>query len=161
MRGGLLIGDLREYPDDFPQVAVWVWQQWRVLEPGRRLTEAEQAVADEFISHDAPFPACFVAFHGGTLVGMANLCGPETELAAPYDTASPWITSVFVPETHRGRGIALALLTHMIEAARGMEIADIHIHTTDRQDLYRKAGFQEIGKTDYLGQETTVMRATL
>ncbi|MEM8840488.1 MAG: GNAT family N-acetyltransferase [Pseudomonadota bacterium] len=161
VRGGVLIGDLRSYPDDFPQVAIWVWQQWRVLEPGRRLTEAEQAVAEEFINHDAPFPACFVAFHGGTLVGMANLSGPDSDIAAPYDAASPWISSVFVPETHRGRGIALSILTHIVEAARAAGIEDLHVHTTDGHELYRKAGFHEIGKADYLGRETTVMRMTL
>ncbi|MBY8975230.1 GNAT family N-acetyltransferase [Rhodobacteraceae bacterium NNCM2] len=155
-----MIADLRTRPAQLPRVARWIWNYWEGQESGHDLAGVERATRDEFTSHDAPLPACFVAMLGDDPVGMACLCA-EDDAAPPYDDASPWLTSVFVPEGWRGHGIARAMVDHALGAARAAGEREVFLHALDRLSLYRAAGFAEIGKVAYLGQTVTLMRAEL
>jgi GNAT superfamily N-acetyltransferase len=68
----------------------------------------------------------------GALVGFARAVSDGVIVA--------YIADVFVLEPHRGRGIAEAILTELIENGPGADFRWM-LHTADAHGLYRKFGF--------------------
>ena len=104
--------------------------------------EDKQRRALEMILADARVGRVFVARDGGRIRGMASLL--YTVSTAEGGRAALFEDLIVLPE-HRGKGIATALLRHIIDAARAEGVQRITL-LTDRgnkraQALYRKLGF--------------------
>ncbi|WP_166543110.1 GNAT family N-acetyltransferase [Acutalibacter sp. 1XD8-36] len=91
----------------------------------------------------------FAALDGGKIVGFCTLM--ETDYY-PENRYSPWISTVFVDESFRGRGICGKL----VEAACGYA-GEAGFHRafipSDIIGLYERYGFQQIDKLENYGGE--------
>ena len=102
----------------------------------------KQRRALEMILADARVGRVFVAREGARILGMASLL--YTVSTAQGGRAALFEDLIVLPE-HRGKGIATALLRHVVETARAEGVKRITL-LTDRgnkraQALYRKLGF--------------------
>jgi ribosomal protein S18 acetylase RimI-like enzyme len=86
----------------------------------------------------------FGAFAGTTIVGVAGM----TRETAPKRRHKGFVWGVFVDPARRGQGIAAALVTAMIEAARG-EVEQLTLtvaaDNADAVALYQRLGFATYG----------------
>ena len=103
---------------------------------------AKQRRALEMILADPRVGRVFVAREGERVLGMASLL--YTVSTAQGGRAALFEDLIVRPE-HRGKGIATALLRHVVEAARAEGVTRLSL-LTDRgnkraQALYRKLGF--------------------
>ena len=103
---------------------------------------AKQRRALEMILADPRVGRVFVAREGARILGMASLL--FTVSTAQGGRAALFEDLIVLPE-HRGKGIATALLRHVVETARAEGVKRITL-LTDRgnkraQALYRKLGF--------------------
>lgn len=103
---------------------------------------AKQRRALEMILADPRVGRVFVAREGARILGTASLL--YTVSTAQGGRAALFEDLIVRPE-HRGKGIATALLRHVVEAARAEGVTRLSL-LTDRgnkraQALYRKLGF--------------------
>ena len=96
------------------------------------------------------FPV-FVALDGKELVGFSSF-GPYRAWAAYQFTVE---NSVYVKENHRGKGIAVILMQHLIEAAKAMRMHTIvaGIDSTNEASiqLHQKFGFEKVAHFKEVG----------
>jgi len=74
------------------------------------------------------------AYADGAQVGFARAVSDGVALA--------YLADVYVLPEHRGRGLAQAIVTAMIDAGPGAAFRWL-LHTADAHDLYRRFGFAE------------------
>jgi ribosomal protein S18 acetylase RimI-like enzyme len=108
---------------------------------------------------DSSYTAFAVA--GGAVVGVAAL------IDDPHETGSREIVAMWVEPAFRGRGIADALVGHLVHEARQARASAVALWVADGNDgarrLYARRGFEATGQRDLiragLGEER--MRLTL
>jgi ribosomal protein S18 acetylase RimI-like enzyme/nitroimidazol reductase NimA-like FMN-containing flavoprotein (pyridoxamine 5'-phosphate oxidase superfamily) len=76
-----------------------------------------------------------------------GLCA--TARAISDDAKHAWIYDVWVHPRARGRGVATALLSLLLEHPRVRGAARVHLGTKDAQAVYRKLGFEELPVTRF------------
>lgn len=128
-------------PEDLPQLVELLALLFENEEEFAPDAEKQRA-ALQMILADARVGRVFVAREGSRILGMASLL--YTVSTAQGGRAALFEDLIVLPE-HRGKGIATALLRHVIDAARAEDIKRITL-LTDRgnkraQALYRKLGF--------------------
>ena len=89
----------------------------------------------------------------GTLLGSAGI--QPTTITHQYLT--PWLSSVYVPDENRGRGIASALsLRATVEAAK-LGFERIYLFTPHNESLYARIGWKTFDRIEYSGTPLTLM----
>lgn len=87
-----------------------------------------------------------VAEADGEGVGCGAVCLTE-ELPSPDNPSGrcAYLMNIFVREVWRGRGVGHAIVTRLIEIARGSGCDKIYLETTDgARSFYRSIGFNEL-----------------
>lgn len=85
---------------------------------------------------------CAVALRDGEAVGTASLLAYE----CPEVHADPRsvLADVFVPKSHRGRGIASSLCRWMIDLAAAMGVEELFVMTAGPPVLYKRLGWRTV-----------------
>ena len=85
---------------------------------------------------------------GHAPVGYALLCTPELEIAMPGDIE---LKRIYVFSRFHGGGIAAALMTAALAAARGSARLLLGVKDDNRRAIafYRKHGFEPVGTRDF------------
>jgi GNAT superfamily N-acetyltransferase len=96
------------------------WARWRTRDDLDRQVAASWRVVG--------------AYDGGTQVGFARAVSDGVALA--------YLADVYVLSSHRGRGIAQALVAAMVDDGPGRDFRWL-LHTSDAHDLYRRFGFAQ------------------
>jgi GNAT superfamily N-acetyltransferase len=96
---------------------------------------------------------------GDEVIGSAELKYREMAI---YPEKEHWLGGVFVIPKHRGKGIAARLVESVVETARALDVAVLHIQT-QRLDggLYRALGWQATEQTKNRGLDVLVMERAL
>ena len=97
------------------------WSRWRSFEDVHRQ-----------VAHAWRVVGCYAP--DGSMVGFAR--------AMSDGVGTAYLADVYVLDAHRGRGLATALVTEMIEAGAGRDFRWM-LHTRDAHRLYRRLGFAE------------------
>jgi ribosomal protein S18 acetylase RimI-like enzyme len=113
---------------------------------GSNVEEEGARPLDEFRNRIAgPAPAgVFGGFVGGELVGIARFT-LEPGIKKHH---IGWMTGVAVLPNFRGRGVARALVGHVVAHARGCVLvlrASVETTNAEARRLYARAGFRSIG----------------
>ena len=90
---------------------------------------------------------------GGTLLGSAGLL-PTT---ITHQHLTPWLSSVYVPEEHRGKGVASALSLRAASEAARLGFDRIYLFTPRSEALYARIGWRTFERIDYNGVALTLM----
>ncbi|RKR54443.1 acetyltransferase (GNAT) family protein [Yokenella regensburgei] len=127
-------------------VTDWLWQAF-----GDPLSREVFASIINHSQQPDSLPLTFVATEGDTLLGTVGLW--RCDLISRQDLF-PWMGALYVSESARGQGLAGKLQQHVLDYAREMGFASLHLYSACR-DFYERFGWQYIGDgLDY--PDTTV-----
>jgi GNAT superfamily N-acetyltransferase len=120
----------------------------------------ERAI-ERFKSHlnEDTMPLTYVALDGDKPVGMCSL--RENDGIRPDLT--PWLGSLVVDPEYQGHGIAPALMDAVKNKARALHFKQCFLFAFDSKlpVYYKRNGWNEIGKDEFLNHPVTVMEIAL
>lgn len=158
-RASLAIVPVDEATRDLPIFASWLWLEWgrrRGRTPARSLSRVQGMAGPHPFGRRIPFGLC--AYWDGLPAGFA-CCVPDDLDTRP--DLSPWLASVFVRPDLRGNGIASRLVEAVAREAKARGFEELFLFTPDRQRLYARLGWVEIGRDRDLDEDITLMRRAL
>jgi N-acetylglutamate synthase-like GNAT family acetyltransferase len=87
-------------------------------------------------------------------VGLASLvvCDMGTR-----PDLSPWLAAVYVLPAFRRRGIATALVTHVLVQAWWFGVRQLYLWTDSAASLYSRVGWRPLAEEPYKGKTVLVM----
>ena len=144
-------------------VARWQFDAWGQLEPGDSLA-ARIADLSRQASQPNRIPSTFVALDGDEPLGCASVVEQDGEVvrASPRQRdLTPWLASVYVRPAARGRGVATALVRHVMAQVAALGIARLYLFTDGAQGLYERLGWQVLGTDRFEGLDVTIMAIDL
>ena len=147
---------LASCPEVIPTLAQWICGEWPF--EGRSLGEAE-AQLRENLNRDQ-LPITWVCRAGEQVIGTVSLDLADLPLPA-YAQLSPWLASLYVVPSARGRGVGRALVDHALDFARRRSIPTIYLWTPGSATMYEKRGWKILGRATYAGHRITVMHIAL
>lgn len=151
-----MITDLKHAPHLIPTLARWHHAEWAALNPGQSLEQRIARMA-RYLTDDA-LPRMVVWMDGEQPLGTAALVQSDMDTRPQQ---SPWLAAVYVREDCRRRGIAEALIAHIVTLARDAGHPELFLFTPSQAPYYGRRGWQTLAVEDYRGQSVTVMRQAL
>jgi N-acetylglutamate synthase-like GNAT family acetyltransferase len=148
--------NLKEVPEQLPQLAAWHHEEWSNLNPGLTLAERIAIMRAE-LAGDA-VPVTWVAMRDGELLGSASLI--EHDMAIHLEK-TPWLASVFVAPSQRRQGIGTTVVRKVMEHAALYRIPRIYLFTMDQEAFYRRLGWRTISRETYRGVDVIIMQSDL
>jgi predicted N-acetyltransferase YhbS len=127
-----IIQKLIDAPHLANECSQWLFEEWGHRKKST-LSEAQERFRSR-LTRDGP-PIAFVATDGQQAVGIISLIEKEDE----SDEFGPWIASLFVPETFRGRGIARSLLEVAENHSVRLQISSVWL-SASTPEMYAAAG---------------------
>ncbi len=150
----LSFANLVDRPEAVPQICRWWFEEWGHLRPGDTIEDLTSRVRG-LLNRDQ-LPIQIVAVSEVAIVGVAAL--KLHEMFDLYPEKRFWLGSVFVAPEFRGRGIASALATKIVEIAESRGIKEIHRQTENLTGgLYAKLGWKKVEQVRYKGYDALVM----
>lgn len=147
--------EFRMLPADAPermQLAQWYHAQWG-REAGLSLEQELQRL--NLPQNAGGFPHLMAAFDGGQLVGAVQLKRREMQAFPQYEH---WLGSVFVADSHRGRGLAGGLVEQAAAQAVRMGVTDLYLQTEALDGgLYARLGWKPLQEADNRSLRVLVM----
>ncbi|MBF4558172.1 GNAT family N-acetyltransferase [Pseudomonas sp. p50] len=145
---------LCDHPALIPELAELNFKEWGHFKPHDTL-EARTERMRQACGKGA-VPTVVVAIEDSQLLGGALLI--DSDLASRPDL-TPWLAGVYVKAEHRGRGVASALVTRIVEEAAVLGIPELYLYTDTSQSLYGRLGWEVVEDTlDDEGLAITVMK---
>jgi len=89
------------------------------------------------------------------LIGMATLVDDDELPNAPEP--GPWLAAVLTLPTHRGHGVASAVIQRIVHRAHELKLPAIYLYTSDQQQWYSNKGWKPLRETELNGIAHTVM----
>jgi len=106
------------------------------------------------------FVETYVAVNAhGEIMGMATLVDDDELPNAPEP--GPWLAAVLTLPTHRGRGVATAVVQRIVRQAHELGIPALYLYTSDQQQWYANKGWIPLRETKLNGIAHTVMTLQL
>ena len=149
----MLIEPLADCAEAIPMLARWFCDEWPY--EGRSRGEAE-GLLRENLNRDR-VPITWVRRAGGQVIGTVSLDLSDLPLPA-YAELSPWLASLYVVPSARGRGVGRALVNHLLDFARGSSISTVYLWTPGSTGLYEKCGWKVFDTATYAGRAITLMQ---
>jgi len=146
------IENIADYPNFVETVARWQWGEWGHLDPDDSLAARITSLRDQ--TDPNRIPTTYIALDGDAPLGTASLV--EHDMST-HRELSPWLASVYVTPTARGRGVASALVRHVVGQAAAMGVTRLSLYTPDAQGLYEKLGWQVMAEEHFEGHPVTIM----
>ena len=147
------IHHLLDHTHYIPTVAAWQQAEFGYLSPNGTVEQRVERLKGA--SDKALLPISLVAISAGEgdLVGSAGIVA--TTLTHKHLT--PWLSSVFVPPTQRGRGIASKLALAAISEADRLGFDKIFLFTPKSEALYARLGWETFEHTEINGVPVCLM----
>jgi N-acetylglutamate synthase-like GNAT family acetyltransferase len=150
------ISYLSEHPEYIPQLAQWLFEQWRsILHEDTLETRIKKLKAH--MNRDK-LPIAWVAHADGEPLGTAALRVHDLE---GREDLTPWLGGVFVGPHFRRRGIGEALCAAVEDGARSLGIETLYLFTLDHQAWYCRLGWTILGPCAWRQQPGEIMRKQL
>lgn len=136
-----------------PTIATWQQEEFGHLRPDGTVEQRVERLSSA--SHRERLPISLVAISQdrNTLLGTANVLA--TTLT--HEHLSPWLSSVFVPPEHRGKGIASALALAAASEANRLGFSAIYLFTPRNEALYSRLGWTAFDRVVINGIFASVM----
>jgi GNAT superfamily N-acetyltransferase len=143
---------LADHPLLVPVISGWHFDEWSDRYPGTTCAAWTWELAGR-CERDR-IPVTFVAMVDAEPIGSASLvvCDMDTR-----PDLSPWLAAVYVLPAFRRRGIATALVTHVLTQARQFGVRQLYLWTDTAASLYSRLGWCPLGEESYKGQRVLVM----
>lgn len=127
-----------------PTVAAWQYAQFGYLTPTATLRDRADRL-HQSLQKEA-LPIAFVALsEQGTIVGSAGIL-PTT---ITHKHLTPWLSSVYVPPEHRGKGIASTLSMHAVVEAARLGFDRLFLFTPHNETMYARLGWKTFDRIEH------------
>lgn len=134
-------------------LAAWHHREWGELMAPWSLAEARAELAECVAANG--FPATLVAFdESGQLAGSVSLVATD---APDFPEYSPWLASLYVAPSFRGRGLGKQLIDALVVHAHKLGFERLYLFTPVSPEIYRRGGWREIGKRPIGDHAVTLM----
>jgi GNAT superfamily N-acetyltransferase len=144
---------LADRPEDVPQVIRWWHSKWadRMGPDIDKLTGQLRAA----LRRD-DLPLDIVAVLDDEMIGTAVL--KRHEMKEVYPQRLYWLGSVFVAPEYRGRGVASALASRVVDMARERGLPHLYLQTEHPDGgLYADLGWEPVERLWYKNTDTLLM----
>jgi N-acetylglutamate synthase-like GNAT family acetyltransferase len=74
---------------------------------------------------------------------------------------TPWLATVLVAPTHRGKGVGSALSRRATEEAEALGVSQLYLFTFDKASFYARMGWSALEQARLAGISGTIMVRTL
>ena len=149
----LEIAYLVDHSELVPTLADWFAKEWG----GQETTLAQKQfteVLEGRMNRDQP-PITFIGFLENEIVGTATLMVQEIETHPQYEH---WLSSVYVRERYRRKGIVSEMIKVVIDKESQLEIDSLYLYTRRKASLYAKFGWTALEETEYRGKVVYIMQ---
>ncbi|QYJ90056.1 GNAT family N-acetyltransferase [Shewanella halotolerans] len=148
---------LIDKPEAIGQVASWYHEEWGHLGPNRSQAELTHTLS-QYLQLDG-IPQLWVALHNNVPIGAIQLRYQENP---QYSADSVWLGGIYVSPSHRGLGIATALITVAEQYALAFDADSLYLQTEAKNlALYHSLGWQLVATLPYSDLLVNVMRKSL
>ncbi|WP_375751826.1 GNAT family N-acetyltransferase [Vibrio sp. HN007] len=131
---------LADCPDEVLNIANWYLHEWEQNDPEATLETVVQKVVRG--TNRSKIPMAFVVHDENKLVGAGEIKYREL---TEYDGYNYWLDGVYVPVTHRGRGISTILIEFAISKAIELELPALYLRCeVHNVKLYESHGFNVV-----------------
>ncbi len=149
--------DLRDCPQHIPLLAEWHHAEWSYLHPDTKIDERidrmQRYLVKDFI------PTTWVCFDDDE-----NVVGSVAIVHSDMDTRKelgPWLASVYVDESQRGKGLGKIMVQHVMDECRAQGIDPLYLFTPGQSAFYRKLGWVDHEAVNHNGTDVLIMRVDL
>ena len=143
---------LADHPLHLPTVAAWQHAQFGYLNPATTIEDRTERLRLSLQKN--ALPIAFIALsENGALLGAAGIL--STTIVHKHLT--PWLSSVYVPDKFRGKGIASGLSLHAVAEAARLGHDRLYLFTPRSEALYARIGWQTFERIEYNGVQLTLM----
>lgn len=152
MDGVWYIDYLAHHARAISQLACWHHDEWSSLNPQSTVDRRIESLRQHL--HTDHIPLTLVAVADDAVIGSASLI--EHDLHTHLEL-SPWLASVYVAPAYRRRGIGSALVRRVVDEAFRFGVTTLYLFTPDRENFYRRLGWQVVEHIIYHGHPVTIM----
>ena len=139
-----------------PIVAAWQHAQFGYLTPTTTLEDRTERLRAS-LQKDA-LPMALVALDGhGTPMGSAGILSATIT----HKHLTPWLSSVYVPGEHRGKGIASALSLRAVDEAAKLGFDRLYLFTPHSETMYARLGWKTFERIEYDGRPLVLMERSV
>ena len=143
---------LADYPALVPTVAAWQQAEFGYLTPTLSPEDRTERLRRS-LQKDA-LPMAFIALSAnGTPLGSAGILATTIT----HRHLTPWLSSVYVLDEHRGKGVASALSLRAVAEAARLGFDRLYLFTPRSESLYARIGWRTFERIDYNGTALTLM----
>lgn len=147
---------LGDRPEFFPLVAQWIWDEWNSL-----LTERSPIEFEAWLragGRRVGLPATLVWIENDEPVATVSLESDDMEIRPEL---TPWLASLYVLPSRRGRGLGRALVRAAEAEAQSLGIAELYLFTPGQETFYAPLGWERFEQCEYRAVPVTIMRRRL
>lgn len=152
----ITIGFLADHTDTIPTLANWFRAQWPDYFAGWSQAEMEADFLED--ASRERLPIRLVAFESGELVGTIILREMDNETLAEFQ---PELGGLYVPVSHRGRGIGAELVRAGMKVARDLGYETVYATTTAAAGILERLGWKFVKTAVYQDGEHALYRCKL
>jgi predicted N-acetyltransferase YhbS len=143
---------LAGHKEAIPVLADWYHSEWAFLYPGRTAQDFRRMIGRR--THGDRLPLALIAYQGKELVGTVSL--KSRDMGSPKNL-SPWLTSLYVKESFRHRGIGSRLVSAVEDKTGELGMRKLYLYTVGLEPYYEKLGWRILEQTEYTGYTVTIM----
>jgi N-acetylglutamate synthase-like GNAT family acetyltransferase len=153
---GIRISYLIDHPEHLPQLAQWMFEEWRSI----LVDETLETRTEKFKTHmnRNKLPIAWIAHANGQVLGTAALRVHDLE---GREDLTPWLGGVFVGPDFRSQGIGAALCATVEDAARSLGAQTLYLFTLDKQAWYSRLGWTLFDACVFRGRRGDIMSKQL
>ncbi len=148
-----------DHQEVIPFLAAWIYDEWSYLYPEMTLQEVVSLLRERI--NKEKLPLTLVAFEAGEPVGTVSLRTFDMETRRDLQH---WLTSLYVVEPWRRRGIGSSLVKTAEKKSAELEICKLFLFTTNvilPAPFYSKLGWIVKEKTIYHSHPVIIMEKDL
>ena len=146
------IVDLRTCPLTIPTLARWFVDEWRYWPLEIEIERLHECLSEKNL------PLTLVALENNLPVGTIGIILHDMETRVDL---SPWLASLYVVPSRRGRGLGSQLISELMLRQEMLGISPLYLFTSDQQSLYQKFGFEKKEEIGYRNERVTIMERYL
>jgi predicted N-acetyltransferase YhbS len=147
------IEHLMDWTHYVPTIAHWQQEEFGYLNPGGAVEQRVERLSNANDRSRLPISLVALSEDQNALVGTANILA--TTLTHRH--LSPWLSSVYVPPEHRGKGIASLLALAAVSEASRLDFRTIYLFTPRNESLYSRLGWVAFDRVALNGTSAAVM----
>jgi GNAT superfamily N-acetyltransferase len=152
MAGTVDIELLAGHKEAVSVLAEWYHSEWSFLYPGRTIDDFRRMIGRR--ANIDRLPLALIAFQGKELVGTVSL--KSSDMGSPK-SLSPWLTSLYVKDSFRNRGIGSRLVAAVEEKTHKLGMEKLYLYTVGLEPYYEKLGWRVLEQTKYTSYTVSIM----